>query len=298
MKNYQILILLFLLLSSCDTIVDIDMEKEAPKLVLNSFFNPDSTFTTDLYKSQFVLDENSHERISDAVIRIMDEDGNKLTDLMSQGDGKYISDLKPLAGKVYQIQAAKDGYETVTATDIIPAEPAIVSDIEVTKYIRDGGPDNNKISFTIEDKPGEDFYELFVTVGYFFQSDFISSQEYSTQYLFSNDPVFSEDNLNSRYLLFNDALFDGKKRNISFETSFQYPRCDNCILDLEILLNIRKLSKQYYDYRRTLDLQRSLNDDPLAEPVSVYNNINNGYGIFAGFQTSSFVLEKPDEEKE
>lgn len=49
-------------------------------------------------------------------------------------------------------------------------------------------------------------------------------------------------------------------------------------------LQINKVSPAYYNYKETLALQSSINNNPFAEPVSVYSNIRNGYGIFAGYR--------------
>lgn len=48
-------------------------------------------------------------------------------------------------------------------------------------------------------------------------------------------------------------------------------------------LQINKVSPAYYNYKETLAPQSSINNNPFAEPVSVYSNIRNGYGIFAGY---------------
>ena len=60
-------------------------------------------------------------------------------------------------------------------------------------------------------------------------------------------------------------------------------------LDLNILL--LSVSEQYYKYVTSVIEQQNNNDDYYAEPTKVYNNINNGYGIFAGYCTSKCVVE-------
>lgn len=44
-------------------------------------------------------------------------------------------------------------------------------------------------------------------------------------------------------------------------------------------LYLRKVSHSYYQYKETKHLQDKLSGDPFAEPVPVYNNIENGVGI-------------------
>jgi hypothetical protein len=45
---------------------------------------------------------------------------------------------------------------------------------------------------------------------------------------------------------------------------------------------ITSCSSQYYRYVNSLELYNESDGNPFAEPVQLYNNISNGYGIFAG----------------
>ncbi len=53
------------------------------------------------------------------------------------------------------------------------------------------------------------------------------------------------------------------------------------ISTLHILL--RTTTKEYYDYFYTRDLQASVENNPFAQPVQVFDNVKGGLGIFAGF---------------
>jgi hypothetical protein len=46
---------------------------------------------------------------------------------------------------------------------------------------------------------------------------------------------------------------------------------------------LRTTTEEYYRYHYTRDLQASVEKNPFAQPVQVYNNIANGLGIFAGY---------------
>lgn len=296
MKNHLIILSGLLLFISCETIVDIDVPRESPRLVLNSFFNPDSTLKAEIYESQFVLDNGDFKTIPGAAVIISDENGNEVAKLNDQGNGIYESDFKPETGTEYIIQASKQGYETVTGKDMIPSEPAAVTSIHVASYRNQDGGTENEITFTINDENGNDFYEILGMIEFTYTQDSLTYSGFNRMFFFSDDPVFSDFNSSGSFLLFNDVLFEGKEREIKVSTFFQYPRCSiDCSSEAEINFYVRKVSKQYFDYRQTLELQQSLEGDPFAEPVSVYNNIENGYGIFAGFQTSTFLLDEPEE---
>ncbi len=50
------------------------------------------------------------------------------------------------------------------------------------------------------------------------------------------------------------------------------------------------MNRSGYLYRRSIDDYENAQGDPFAEPVQVYSNIENGYGIFAGFSKSTYEI--------
>lgn len=50
-----------------------------------------------------------------------------------------------------------------------------------------------------------------------------------------------------------------------------------------VYAELRTISEEYYKYHSTLARQIIVRQDPFAEPVSIYNNIQGGYGNFSGF---------------
>jgi hypothetical protein len=87
-------------------------------------------------------------------------------------------------------------------------------------------------------------------------------------------------------LLFDDRLFDGDEYVLS--VSCQEARPTEKFPEQVFLykMSLRSLSSAYYNYRVTYNLQQETKGDPFAQPVQVFNNIQNGYGIFAAFSQS------------
>ena len=46
---------------------------------------------------------------------------------------------------------------------------------------------------------------------------------------------------------------------------------------------LRNTTEEYYDYNYTRDLQISVENNPFAQPVQVFDNIEGGLGVFAGY---------------
>ena len=48
-------------------------------------------------------------------------------------------------------------------------------------------------------------------------------------------------------------------------------------------LVLRNVTEEYYNYNFTRDLQASVESNPFAQPVQVFDNIGGGLGVFAGY---------------
>jgi hypothetical protein len=75
-----------------------------------------------------------------------------------------------------------------------------------------------------------------------------------------------------------DKVFNGKEKLITLRTRGQ--------LHGNIMVELKTLSRDFYDYEITSDIQWKSDGDPLAQPINVYDNITNGFGIFAGYSSS------------
>jgi hypothetical protein len=104
----------------------------------------------------------------------------------------------------------------------------------------------------------------------------------------SNDPLLEADNQGPfSGLLLKDILFDGKNVGITFvSTSGLYG-------ESSFRLRLKTLSEDCFKYVSTNVLQQSTSGDPFAQPTNVHNNIENGYGIFAGYSESIFEYLSP-----
>ena len=61
---------------------------------------------------------------------------------------------------------------------------------------------------------------------------------------------------------------------------------------LTLSIYLHNISKSYYYYRISLELYQNASGNPFAQPVQVFSNIENGFGVFAGSQINYFDLLK------
>lgn len=303
----SILIAVTFSMSSCETIIDLDLPEHEPAITLNCFFHTDTTITVLIYENRFILDDDlEFDPIENATVSLYSE--GSLIGVLSEDSipARYQLNFYPEAGVAYTITAEKEGFETVEATDIIPGPLAELKIISIEPQLTDYGPEYHLI-YSIEDLPGKDYYEtrLFKwrhsydsyydeeadTVYYYYRGDVLREINYYEVRAELNE--FQDIRVNK---LFSDELFDSRTRE--FEIAFGgYPT--SVIVKGEpnnedtgsYVLQVRHVSEDYYMYQTTASLQSEVDGNPLAEPVQVFGNVTNGYGIFAGYHPENRDFE-------
>lgn len=291
------------LFSSCETVVELDLPEKQPGLVTNCFFNPDSIFSVNMSKSQYVLDNASVRKINNAVISLYRE-SVWIEDLGFISDGNYTSlkGNKPQAGINYKISVSADGFSSVEANDKIPAPTQITAVDTGTIFMENQKYFELKIKF--KDNPSEkNYYQLQLFTKNYFQSyDSIGNPIMDTTSYFqpmgfeSKDLIFDhEKNFGNSGAMFSDELFGAKgEYQLSIYTytySNEYDTMGNAYGFNELKILLKSVSENYYKYVVSYQLYQQSNGNPFSEPVQIYNNIKNGYGIFAGYSGTEWLIK-------
>lgn len=282
--------LFILVATGCELVVDIDVPAEKPKLTLNAFFTPDSTWHAELTLSRYILDDNPYQPVNDAVVTIH-QNGNLVATLLHQGDGHYKAAGSPVAGQAYEIRAESTVYGRVQSQSFVP-EPVVIEDVQLDMPPTQPTTSNPEVPITLvfQDRPGEaNYYQILIYMEHrAYDEEGNEHVYYWPTHLESDDPALNNGELfdDSRIGYFNDVQFEGKRVTIRLKglywNFYGYRRA---------LVVLRCLSEDLYRYETTRELQEETTGNPFAQPVQVYNNIANGFGIFAGYSQSVFVLE-------
>jgi hypothetical protein len=261
-------------------VVDVDVPVNPPKITLNALFNNDSVWTLQLLKSKYILDKADFQPITEATVTLF-EDGIQFDELVSHGNGYYTSPRNkiPAQGKIYQVQASASGMESIQAQSSIPSSVTPKA-IELNSSDGTGsmGEFNHTVDVTFDDDPSaENFYEIELWM----ESFHIDEQTEDTIfhhwpiYIYTDDPAF--DGVSSNGIVFDDKSFNGHEKKLNIKTSAFGSGTHT------FYLHFKTLSKDLYKYIVTTQLQENSSGDPFAQPVHVYNNIINGFGIFGGY---------------
>jgi hypothetical protein len=284
-----IIIVFIVLLSACQLIVDVKVPYDHPQLTLNAIINPDSAFSAQVTLNRSVLDRNAFLPVTDAEVNVYKDD-SPIATLHYIGNGVYRSDtlLKPVAGGKYSIVADKGNTPGVSAKCSIPATTT-VTNAQLSDTVINNINQEIKITLTFKDDPSvANYYEFFVAskgehVDYFTLDRIIEYESLSNLEPYDPSSMGQIDISSDSYLV-KDIRFNGKEVTLHF-------KINPALIAGNMSIVVRSLSEEYYKYHTTKLLQQSTSGDPFAQPVNVFNNIENGFGIFAGYSQSTYQLK-------
>lgn len=207
-------------------------------------------------------------------------------------------------GQTCEIRISHPDFEPVRAVQTMPSKlqslgpPRLVKNVQSISLT---GEKINEVSVTLEDVLGEkNYYEFAIFNTRKYRIGILDSTtgqvtfdtlEYTQSYSFednSNDPSLRRGVGNSALL--SDQFFDGQ--TYAFKGRFVDGNYGN-IADSSGVYTfmVRQCTEEYYRWSRSYFQQYNVQGNPFAEPVSVFNNLENGLGIFGLFSERRYELQ-------
>lgn len=295
---FLIFAVLILSASTCERPADLEIEGPEPTLVVVSNFSDQRVLQVQVSKSIDALTGGAIEYVKDANVELFEKGEfiERLTLFESPVSPPYYTtyELKPKVGVHYNIRVEVPGFRIVSAESSIPPQIKIdqlqVSNVRQLDIGDQQRQFDYNITLTFVD-PGREknFYHL-----KFFQQikqyEVIQGEISITrvQYKEINFASINDNNSQVAYfnggVLFEDGLRDGQRIAYSFPLQTTI-RTDREMLG-KVIAELRAVSEEYYLYHSSLERQRDNPGVPFTEPVIIYNNIENGKGIFAGYSAA------------
>lgn len=299
-------------LMACEKTVYFDVDTKEDRLVVTGFFEPDSNINIfiDLSEDPLAIGLESYG-VENATISISKNDIT-LGEFSNDFNGNYSfsgTTLDAHGGDEIKITASAPGKESVTSTTIIPSaipllDVAIIDTVLVPlsySYVDEFGniiyidtivPYFN-IQLSFNDPQGEDYYALKITYRDAFSESYTCFNTSDPTFTVNNDYAFGDENENGTTtlcdeVLFTDVTFENTKKTMQVEL---YALNTDFITDPRFEIELKHVSKDFYLFHVSSRLQQNTGDNPFGEPVVVYSNIENGFGIFAGFSKSKAIIE-------
>ena len=319
MKNIFYTLVFSFLFSACEIVVDLDIPKHEPVLVLNSVLRSDSVFSAHLTHSVGSFEMNQIDEVMDATISVFqneeflgnmsvafvgvsDDYYNYETDEYIEGDSlfKYVLNEVPVIEDTYTFKVSHEEYDDVQVSSALSKSIDFVSH-EVTN-LDDEYSEMYKLNFTFNDMSGDNYYRLRVINK---NLDVFDFEDVEPLYFETSDPSIIASSMSDNgdpdevgvFLhdaLFDDQLFDGEEKIISLDFYDWYYSGDETYSSF--YLEISSISKDYFDYLQSYQRQSNYFGGELfaGEPVQVFTNVQNGLGILGASNTKSVKLVLPE----
>jgi hypothetical protein len=321
MKKFALYYFPLILLNSCQRDI-IDIPDTGRKIVINGLITTDSLLNVRISKSFYYNNykaEVGMDTLNNA--RVLFYSNNSYADSLHLASNYYPFDwyffyssnywsnrTRPITGKEYKIIVQAPGYPDASASITVP-NLVKIEKLDTSRFIV--APDPNypdmsnvrfKCQISFSDPADETNYYL-IRVSKF--SIYEWWTETSDIRITTQDPIVEEKL--ARYneifaIAFSDKVINGKKSNSQFivdANSIGMPFLDNSatvdgnpipIYKTVVYFSLYSISEEYFWYIQTLNLYNKNFGNPLTEPVIIYSNIKDGYGIFAAAAVSSDSL--------
>lgn len=319
--KYKVIIISTLLtltlLTGCEKTLDFKGEITESKLTIGALANPDTTFIMHLYKTVFFLNdapltmEQSYS-VSNATVQLTVNDNIRYNLSFDTAKQLYKTDYRPSVGDKLLITVSKEGFKTVTSNTTIKGRASfeiidhhsfysenpkkIMSDGMMHPIDFSGSDTIMNISCKINDPANEkNYYRLNVRSLGSLKMGPLGTGDYAeaNDIFFSNDILFLDNNMSAsingwpKYFsnVFDDSLFDGKEYKFTVETRQR----NNLYNWVEI--DLQHISADFYKYLKSIELAQCSTNDIYAEPVKIFSNVENGYGILGSLTSKKFILK-------
>ena len=296
-----IAVLAVLVITSCTKTLDDELPENKPKLVINGLINSDSVLSVNISKTVHVFENENNNNppfIHNAVTRFY-EDGQFLFNLIEGENGYYSKPgYFPSINHSYKIEVEKTGYPTISAETNIPV-PVLIKSLDTTINLGNGGDgyyygEEIKFELKYQDPSGPgNHYRLDCYLHYIDENNEYLSRQYI--YVNENDEYLFDKTYG--YLLWTDQLTDGNEVTIKFNFysnaySFEGENPNNSS-SATYLFVLNSVSEDFYRYDKTRSLffDTGGSSNPFSEPVLIYSNITDGFGIFGGFSTDTISFQ-------
>lgn len=315
-----IIILFFQL--SCQENLDLS-EYNKKNTVVICLFSPQNPWVLQLKESKISIHDNTFGAvpIKDANISITNEAGNEVPEFLYYyaedtlrkinfyspslssfdgpkyrvEDGFYIStNEKPVAEIPYNLSVKVEGRETIVAKASPIPKAVKIGDVEILNET------TRQFSIEFEDDSDvENFYHLKI---YGLNTSFNK-----TYFAYSiTSEIENANGLSGKHgYLLNDKEQNGQLIKLiitaNLNEAYHLPLPDSETETGGYIIELRTVSKEYYSF--FMDLEKQLDyasqdfidsdgtQNLFEEPLQVFSNIKNGYGIFAGYNSDIKILD-------
>lgn len=303
MKNRFVVVSFMLLIAGCEKDITVKVPQQPTKLVVNGIINMGNPFRVSVGKTAGILDLTTPDsyKVTNALVQLYENGTLRDTLVYNANNDVYRVKNNTLAqtGNTYRIQVTAPGFTTAEALTVAPATIAIQS---ITRRLNaktdaDGNRlDEVKITFK-DDAAGTNYY-LFKfrqangfngnTVSYTSMYYCLHSSDKDIDRRNNDDPTDFESCLDEEFFM-QDKNFNGSTKELLVFVDhnalepYRHPTNNRVYRPI---VELNSITADHYKYRKSFNAYRDSEDNPFAEPVLVFGNVKNGYGVFSTYSVA------------
>lgn len=285
---FFVLCLLVCSLLSCESDFEVKTSYEK-KMVLNADITPTQNIKVLLTENRSSTNNNALTIIKDALMTLTVNDTLMLPVVYTPNNpdsvnnsGYYIADYMPKPEDKITLHASHPNFPTVSSTEYLPSPFLLTNYYPISHPIPKDKSLPAIVHIEFDDPAGSDYYLL--DMWYIYSVKLYDSIQ--DQYYFQNDYYFGRneeiDGLTFTPTLWGNNMFDDhsfENQKVSFNVKITNPIKPKSGNKLYLYIDCRRVSLAYFLYEKTFALSQDEQYNPFKEPVFVYNNVQNGYGV-------------------
>lgn len=276
MKKVIIYSAFVLFFAACEKTAEIELPQSDPMIAIFGFVEAGKNVEIKVEEVVAIFGKKRVDpyAISGALVLLKEGSNSYLLteDPSIPGTYTFPGGLQGEAGKSYQLEVSAAGFPSVKASCTVPTYlPSAV------KHNYVAVPDPNeftdsvrRIGFTWADQAGQENYFRVTALATFSQ--------FSTSIVEYSDKNIEDDAKDGQELYSGLGYFYNQNSG-------------GAMTDLEVDFELIALDVNAYKYLRTFDVAYISYDNPFAEPVIMYSNIEGGIGVFGGVNRRFFNVK-------
>ena len=288
-----------LILVSCEKDVTVKVPPQPVKLVINGITGINTPFSVTVGKTAGILEPTSPQsyQVTNAMVQLYEN--NLLKDTLVFNVNSHTYDVKhntiPKPGFTYLINVSAPDFITAESATITPAD-IIIENVTTRANVRtdaDGNMyDEVKIRFT-DNASISNYYLINLRRpfnggnGNIHYEDIycMHSMDKDIDRRNNADPTDFENCIDREFFM-TDKYFNGmSKEMIVFIRHDDLKPVINSFDNREYkaVVELNNITSDHYKYRRSYTAYQDAEENPFAEPVLLFTNVKNGYGIFSTY---------------
>jgi len=292
MKRLIYISLVLLALSSCEVDVTDEFRNQQPLFVVSGQFVAGEVPRINLSKTITMTTLDSLMLLDGATVEI--GRGDQVYVLGGEGRGCYSNEyLVTEPGDELRLQCSGEGLPTASVVSRVPEEPLVQGmDFQVDENY------GFNLDLHFEDPAStEDYYEFYLSgwrkeISHHYHNGELISVDTSTVYRYYRvqmlDPVMEYEGSNGNYesfgmdspfgsqFIFSDMQINGMDHTLSVNSNLLWTYNDSIA---ELYVHLVKKDVHFYNFISTYMHYDPYPDQDFLQPVQVYSNIENGFGL-------------------